>query len=177
MKININNKEIKADNFELPLLISGSEGSGTSFFSVVFVSELIGAGKKIIYFCQAEPAVKLLKQLIGARENVKIIEPGNIKLFKQTLIKTKNLDRKIVFVKNIEKTLDQESFELIKRAKSFILSGDADSCIVLSPSCFFGSKIFFSNSEKFDFQLPDNLKKYEGFTTSSKVIGIVGIRE
>lgn len=137
-KILLNDQEFYIDRSYLPLLINGIEGSGASYFSVSLISNLILKGEKALFFTLAKPALdQLEKQIEGKKyfyfdnvdkigsalnHNVIVVESGNTLLCKQLLSSAG--DEKIIFIKNIEETLDDELFDQIKDKKNIILSGD-----------------------------------------------------
>jgi hypothetical protein len=180
MKIIIKNKEIKASAFETPILVSGECGSGASYFSVVLISRLVNLGEKVIYFCRSRQGVELLINLTNLSQDstqVLIVEPGDRDSFKHILENTSDLGSRIVFVKNIEQLFDKDNFEIIKKAKGYVLSGDSDLCPAIDSAHLFKSKVFFSDSKKFNFQMPRTIQKYEGFAVSTKINGQVMINK
>jgi hypothetical protein len=172
MQIFINGKPINSQSISLPALVGGVDGSGASYFSIALIANLMNLGHEVLFFCKALPGVELLSTMTDSM-NAEIIEPGEKSKFKDTL-KGKNISNKIIFVKNIEDILDEESLEEIKKAKCYILSGDVDKCECIDSGEEFISKIFFSESEKFNISL-SNAEPYTGLITSTELNGQISV--
>ncbi len=178
MSILVNNKKVDIKRFDLPVLISAKCGGGASYFSIAFIAELINSGQKVLYFCKAQPGVDQLKQFVTddiLKERAVIIDPGDTELFKKALNQKKDVQNRVIFVKNIEDILDLELFNLIKPRKGFVLSGDVDLCDAISSNKNFATSIFFTNSQKFKVKLSVEIDKYKGELQSNSIRGIVEV--
>lgn len=137
----LENNLIDINNSNLPLLISGGDGSGASFFSVSLVVSLFQKGHRLLFFTEQHFATdQFLEQskissdnylIINSPEDFKkferqavvLIKSGEKDLFESALNNLDDLDGRIIFVKNIEKTLTNKTFQKLKSYQNLILSG------------------------------------------------------
>lgn len=176
MQFTLDGQPLNANSLERPILISGKCHSGASFFSVALIADLINSGEKVLYFCQAKPGVELLRQFVRDEyiPQTIIAEPGNIKDFKNKLISCADISERVVFIKNIEDTVDSEAIELIEKAKSYIFSGNYDLTKELS-QIDARTIIIFSDSKKLHKVLPQAYGQYEGYLETSSASGLIKI--
>ena len=125
----------------LPILISGGEGSGASFFSVSAVSQLFLLGLPILFYSLKPAASDQFEAQVASKssdvfhlENARdidearshkavIIESGNTKLAQLALEQLVD-ERRILFIKNFEATLTKELWEVVRSSPLLLLSGD-----------------------------------------------------
>jgi hypothetical protein len=167
-----NNIVFGSDN--LPLLVSGKEGSGASFFSIALISSFFLNGKKVIFFSKSDEARNLFLELAKPeasdyvmvdqpldilnvkKEKIVFIKSGDVDLFKEALARINDLNDRVIFVKNLEEMLDFEIFNFIFNNQKLILSGDLDRSLLSREICKIGyeTKIFFSAVEKMGIVIP-----------------------
>lgn len=129
---------------DLPMLIHGAQGTGASFFSIVLFVDFIKRGYKILFFT-AYPMAKeaLFEQLVGSGvepfiidglekldgaevKQVLVIQSGNRELCEAALLRLKDIEERVILIKNCDTELDQELFTLIQSSSRVVLSGDVD---------------------------------------------------
>jgi hypothetical protein len=178
MRIISNNKKLNVSKLELPILISGKCHSGASYFSIALVSELINSGERVIYFCQAKPGVELLRKLVRPEfiPSVIIAEPGNLDDFKEKLSACQDIKERVIFIKNIEQTMDTQVQLLLSKAKTYILSGDFDLAEKVKPINP-KTTIIFSDSTRLKKKLPHDYGQYNGYLDSGEYTGQVRLEE
>jgi hypothetical protein len=176
MRILVNNKAVNFNHDDFPMLISGVDGCGTSFFSVCLMAELFNQGEKIVFFSAFPQAKDGFKKMIGDKlnDNAKIIENGDENLFIDVMGKTPDFNDRIVLFKNID-DYDDKLFNHLKDKKLVVFSGDVDKCDFSSELTQkeFKTKIFFSYPEKMQVEKKINLPKYNGMITSEKHNGLI----
>ena len=169
MNILVNNQKANFSNDDFPMLISGAEKTGTSFFSLCLLADLLNSGRKVLFF-SAYPAAKeaFREQIVNNQENALIIETGEEQVFIDTIKEVTDLSERIILIKNID-NYSEKIFNAVKDLKLVIFSGDLDNCSFADKLIEkdFVSKIFFSQSERYPQKELDNLPKYVG-----KIIGI-----
>jgi len=171
----INGEKAEFSDSDFPLLISGAEKRGVSFFSVCLMAKLANSGRKIIFF-SAYPSAKeeLRKQLMPGIKEALIIESGEESDFIKSLSETDDLAERIVLVKNFDR-YSPKLFEAVKGLKKIIFAGNLDNCCFADQLLQSGlaAKIFFSQSEK-DPQIGLNeCPRYEGRIFSAKRNGAI----
>jgi KaiC/GvpD/RAD55 family RecA-like ATPase len=175
MNILVNNQKANFSNGDFPILISGVEKTGTSFFSICLLADLLNSGSKVLLF-SAYPAAKeaFREQIKNNKENALIIESGEEQSFLDVLQETADLSERIILIKNIE-NYSEKIFEAVKDLKLVIFSGDLDRCSFADRLIEkdFTSKIFFSQSEKYPHEELDNLPKYVGKIISDSRKGFI----
>ncbi|MEK7616364.1 MAG: hypothetical protein AAB420_04125 [Patescibacteria group bacterium] len=124
-----NNKEreVHFDVSFLPMLISGAEGSGTSFFSVSLISSLALQGLPVVFYSLKSQARLLFEEQIGDRKNDKdivSIESGNTELAQKTFSEFAPNNKHVLFIKNAETVLTKELLAVVEKSDKLILSGD-----------------------------------------------------
>ena len=128
MNILVNNRKTDFSNDDFPMLISGACKTGTSFFSVCLLADLLTSGKKVLLF-SAYPAAKeaFREQIASNQENAFIIESGEEQVFIDTIKEVPDLHERIILIKNIE-NYSEKIFNAVKDLKLVIFSGDLDKC-------------------------------------------------
>ena len=144
-KIQLNEKPFEISENQLPCLISYLEKTGGSRFSISFIVNLFLSGSKIL-FLTAYPMANesFLKQtnnsiltiarlksesdLIG-NENAQaiIIESGNENLFVKVTESLDDIEKRVIFVKNIE-MFKNSTIRKCLNFERIILSGNIDKC-------------------------------------------------
>ncbi|MFZ4631803.1 MAG: hypothetical protein ACOYL8_01180 [Patescibacteria group bacterium] len=175
MNILVNNQETNFSSGDFPILISGAEKTGTSFFSICLIANLLNSGKKVIFF-SAYPAAKeaFREQIINNEDNAIIIESGEEQDFLDTIEKIENLDGRVILIKNME-NYSEKIFEAVKDLKLVIFSGDLDKCSfadkLLEKNCV--SRIFFSQPKRYPLEGTQALPKYSGIIISENYNGVI----
>lgn len=171
MNILINNEIENFTHEDFPMLISGGCKSGTSFFSVCLMAELFKRGEKEVFFTAYTPAKDEFRKQLGAsiNDNAMIIDSGDENAFLQEIEEIKDLEERIVLVKNME-NYSLKLFDKLKDKKLVIFSGDMDKCEFgdnLAEKDF-KTKIFFSYPKKIKVENKIELPKYKGLIISDK---------
>jgi len=177
MNILINDKKTDFLLNDLPVLISGAEKTGSSFFTVCLLVNLLKSGHKVILF-SAHPAAKeeFRNQVGDNLDNALIIDSEKEEDFIEIIKNISDLSERIVLIKNIDQ-YSKKIFEAVKDLKLVIFSGDLDKCQFADDLIKknFSSKIFFSYSEKNPIEKLKLLPKYSGLIFSEKHNGIIKI--
>lgn len=178
MSILVNNKVIKFNHEDFPILISGIPSAGSSFFSIELMVDLFKNGEKVILFSAYEQAKELFKKEIGdsINENILVIESGDDNLFIEELNKISNLSEKIILFKNID-NYDVKLFNILKNHQLIIFSGNLDECKFKDELIKkeFKTKIFFSYPKDIKIKNKISLPKYSAHIISDKYNGLVSI--
>ena len=175
MNILINDKKVDFLLSDLPVLISGAEKTGSSFFTVCLLANLLKSGHKVILFSAHPAAKEEFRNQIGADlSNALIINSEKEEDFIETIKNISDLSERIVLIKNIDQ-YSKKIFEAVKDLKLVIFSGDLDKCQfsddLLKKS--FALKIFFSYSKKNPIEELKLLPKYSGLIVSEKYDGVI----
>ncbi len=177
MSILLNNQKLNFGLDSFPMLISGACKTGSSFFSIYLLVKLLESGYKVLFF-SAYPAAKeeFRKQLGGNTEDAIIIESGEEDAFLETIKSIPDLAERIILIKNID-NYSQKIFEAVKDLKLVIFSGDLDECQFFDKLIEkdFVSKIFFSQSEKYQQPGLSDLQKYTGKIFSKQYNGEINL--
>ena len=158
------------------------------------VADLFLNGSKILFFT-AYPMAKdnFLEQVKGNESKINyvtdedkidinaqaiIIESGNEKLFLESLNKIKDIEERVVFIKNIEVFSDIVFDSCLKLSK-IIFSGDIDKCSASIQKNLLNKKyetiIVFSKPQiPFKFDVPI-LEKYTGYLWNNEKKGFVQV--
>jgi len=160
---------------DLPILISGAEKTGTSFFTVCLLVNLLKSGHKVILF-SAHPAAKeeFRNQAGTDLTGALIIDSEKEDDFIEIIKTIPDLSERVVLIKNID-SYSQKLFEAVKDLELVIFSGDLDKCNFAADLLKkkFSSKIFFSYSEKEPIEELKSLPKYSGKIVSEKYNGVI----
>lgn len=175
MNILINDKKVDFLLSDLPVLISGAEKTGSSFFTVCLLANLLKSGHKVILFSAHSAAKEEFRGQVGADlENALIIDSEKEEDFIEIIKNISDLSERVVLIKNID-SYSQKLFETVKDLKFVIFSGDLDKCQfandLLKKS--FCSKILFSYSEIYPIENLKSLPKYSGKIISEKYNGVI----
>ena len=188
-QILLNNQIYQIKENDLPCLITYTEKSGGSHFSVSMIVDLFLQGKKIL-FLTAYPMAKdnFLEQTKGHEENTIfvteqaqldttsqaiILESSNEALFLQALKKLNDLDERIILVKNME-VFSQSVFDACLNKQKIILSGNIDKCVAKKQIAAkkFNTIVAFSQAEiNLNIDLPP-LEKYTGYWQGQEISGL-----
>jgi hypothetical protein len=177
MDIFINNEKIKFTDSDFPILISGAEKTGASFFSVSLLANILNNGYKVLFFSAYQMAKDdFEKQIYSGEDRVIMIDSGEEQDFIDTINKVADLPERVVLIKNID-NYGRKLFDIAKNLKLVIFSGDIDKCQFSNDLMGkdFSTKIFFSQSEKYPQDCLDNLPKYCGKIISPKHNGIINL--
>lgn len=175
MNILLDDKKVDFSLNDLPILISGAEKTGSSFFTVCLLANLLKSGHKVIFFSAHPAAKEEFRSQAGVNlENALIIDSENEDDFIDTIKNISDLSERVVLIKNID-SYSQKLFEVVKDLKLVIFSGDLDKCqfagYLLRNN--FSSKIFFSYSEIYPIEDLKSLPKYSGKIISDKYNGVI----
>lgn len=177
MNILVDDKQIDFSLDDLPILISGAEKAGSSFFTLCLLANFLKSGHKIILF-SAHPAAKeeFRSQVSTDLNNALIIDSENEDDFIAIIKNTPDASERIVLIKNIDQ-YSKKIFEAVKDLKFVIFSGNLDKCQFSDDleKKNFSSKIFFSYSEKHPMEKLKSLPKYSGLIVSAKYNGVIKI--
>jgi len=176
MNILIDDQELNFAKDDFPMLISGTDNTGTSFFSICLLANLLNSGLKVLFFSAYSAAKEAFKKHIVNEEKAIIIESGEESAFIYKIKNTTDLSDRIILIKNIE-TYSPKIFEAVKDLKLVIFSGDLDKCHFTDDLIKkdFATKIFFSQSDKYPQIGLDNLPRYRGKIFSNKYQGIINL--
>ena len=176
MNIKIDNKIVNFIESDFPMLISGAEKTGTSFFSISVLADLFNRGMKTLLFSAYPMAKEEFRKQINNDGEGSIIESGDEKNLLKLLKEDPDLLNRVVLIKNIDK-YSPELFSAIKDLKLVIFSGDIDKCKFADDLMkkYFVAKIFFSQSEKYPKEGLENLPKYSGKIIGDKYNGIINV--
>ena len=192
-KIILNNEIYKVSENDLPCLVHYEEKSGGSHFSVTMITDLFLQDKKIL-FLTAYPMAKenFFSQIKGYEEKTSyitdikqldeniqgiILESGNENLFLQAIKTLKDVDERIILIKNIE-FFNQTIFDNCLNFKKLILSGNLDKCIAKQEikNKKFNTIVNFTKPEiELGIQMPP-LEKYIGYWWSQDKEGLTKIQ-
>jgi hypothetical protein len=174
MGILVNNKKIDFTESDFPMLISGADKTGTSFFSVFLMASLLNKGKKVLFFSAFPMAKEEFRNQIDDEKNAIIIDSGEEKALIDSIKNTSDLPQRVIFIKNID-SYGPGLFNAVKDLKLVIFSGDIDKCRFADDLIKkdWATKIFFSQSKKFPAIELANLPKYSGKIISDKYNGVI----
>jgi len=175
MNILLNDNKIDFSLNDLPMLISGAEKTGTSFFTVCLLANLLQNGHKVILFSAHAAAKEEFRNQVGANlNNALIIDSENEDEFIEILKNIKDLSDRVILIKNID-SYSQKLFNFVKDFRLVIFSGDLDKCAFADELLKnkFNTKIFFSYSEKYALKEPKSLPKYSGMIISGHHNGLI----
>ncbi len=179
----------------LPLLVSGRDKSGASFFSVSLVSTLFRAGEKALFFSLKQPAVdEFQKQCAGPEEQIfcvqdmekiselsqyraVVVKSGDSEMCSDLITSLPDISERVIFIKNFEATLNPVLWDLLADNNKVILSGDID-LSRLMPEIIrkkYSTKILFSQPDAdLGISLPE-LPRYSGYMIGKAGKGIISI--
>lgn len=187
-QILINDRIYRVKENDLPCLITYTEKSGGSHFSISMLVDLFLQGQKIL-FLTAYPMAKdnffeqikghenktyyiTVEQQLDEKNQAIILESGNETLFLQALKKLDDLDERIILVKNME-VFSQAVFDACLDKQKIILSGNIDKCLAKQQIAAqkFNTIVAFSQPEiNLDLDLPP-LEKYTGYWQGREING------
>lgn len=162
----------------LPCLIHGTHGAGSSYFTVRLVADLFNKGNEIIFlsgFHMARDEFKELTKIEADSDRVIFIKLEESDRLVDLSKNLKGIDGYIILVKNFE-LFDQDVIESILDKPKLLLSGNLDECsfkdILLRHQ--YATRITFSQSENF-LLIPEKLSKYHAYMETDREKGIVAI--
>jgi len=189
----LNEKEYHFSEQDLPCLIVYKEKSGGSHFSVTMAADLFLDGSKLLFFT-AYPMAKdnFLKQMKGSGlqtvyiESIDeletnqdaqaiILKSGDGDLFKEVVRKLKDIEERVILVKNME-VFDEAVINACIGLNTIILSGDLDKCAAEDKIAEkeYNSIIAFSKFKSLPLEIP-KLDKYVGYMSSKRNTGQIRI--
>lgn len=194
-KIQLDDQPFDISVDQLPCLISYSEKTGGSHFSVSFIADLFLSGSKILFLTAYPMATEnFLKQvndsgssitqiesLEDLRRNIDtqviMIKSGDEEFFMEVVDSLTDIDERIVFVKNIE-TFKQDTVKRCLGLEKVILSGDIDKCELKEEILkkTYTTTVLFGLSKIDPFLKVPPLKKYTGYLRSKDVEGVVKLK-
>ena len=188
----LNNQKCSFKLSDLPCLIHGKEGEGSSLFTVSLVTDLFRKNEKTVFLCgykmayeefisqtQATADTCLLKSLDDL-ENIHdkkmiFVTQENVELW----MKVADLinDRMFV-VKNFD-LFNENVLDIVKKKQKFILSGNLDRCIYSDKiiKMPFQTKVLFSQPSILINQTCPPLQKYYGYMWKDSEEGEVYIKQ
>lgn len=193
-KILLNNEPLSIHEGSLPCLISYSEKTGGSHFSISYIAGLFAAGSKILFFTAYPMAVEnFIKQInefsddflyLESKSQLQgdnipraiIVNSGDEKLFIDVIDLVKDVERRVVFVKNIE-SFRRDTINKCIGLNNIILSGDIDKCVLKDDiiKIPFATTVFFTQPRlNIGFTLPE-LERYSAYMRSGDRDGITKI--
>ncbi len=180
MKFLVNDGIVNFTHDDFPMLISGADKTGSSFFSISLMTDLYKKGEKVLLFSALPQAKDLFKEQVGdnLNKNAIIIESGNENFFLNKLNEIQDLLERIILSKNIEE-YSINLFNKLKDKKLVIFSGDVDRCEFVDELIKndFKTKIFFSYPEKIQIENKIDLPKYTGFIISDSHNGLIKVEK
>lgn len=194
-KILLNSEFWSPKEADLPCLVTYSEKSGGSHFSIVMLADLFLTGSKVLLFT-AYPMARdnFLLQIKGGGQDVSyisnesdivnskskiiIVESGNQQLFLKTLENLEDIKERVVLIKNIE-NFSGKLIELSLKLDKAIISGDVDLCSsnkqIMEKQ--FNTIVIFSNPKTtMPFNIPE-LEKYKGYLWNLDKKGIIKVQK
>lgn len=192
MAILVNGREALFTGQDLPILISGQEGSGASYFSICLIADFLRRGHKILFF-SAFPAAKIefMNQMSAAdRDNSEFINNGDRMRGKRTIIldsgdeadilkevkRIPDLEERIIFFKNMDK-YSPAMLTALGGGRLLIISGDIDQCSFAADLAKkdFSTMIFFSQPSGYSLEDFKKLKKYQGVVKGVSHNGVIEV--
>jgi len=178
MDILLNNEKIDFTLDDFPMLISGAEKTGASFFSIILLAELLKNGAKVLFFSAYPDAkVEFRKQFGAEVDQAIIIDSGEESALLESLEKIPDLSERVVLIKNID-SYSSKLFEAVQTLELVIFSGDLDKCQFADKLIKkdFITKVFFSQSTKYPQAELGDLPKYSGQVISDRYDGLIILR-
>jgi hypothetical protein len=175
MNILLDDKKIDFFLNDLPILISGAEKTGSSFFSVCLLVNLVKSGYKVIIFSAHPAAKEEFRNQVGADlDKALIVESENEDEFIEIIKTIPDLSERVVLIKNID-SYTKKLFDAIKGLKLLVFSGDLDKCQFADDLIHlnFESRIFFSFSEKYPIEGVKEIPKYFGKIVGERYNGVI----
>ncbi len=194
-KITLNNEFYNATENDFPYLVVYGEKSGGSHFSVTLMAELFSSGSKILFFTAFPMATdNFLGQIGSDNSNVAIVknmedlkqyensqaiilDSGNEILFLQAIKELKDINERIILVKNIEAFSD-ELLDSCLNFKNIILSGDIDTCVSkekIIKKTFKSVVVFTKPETSLSIDVPE-LEKWTGYLDGGDKKGIIKVK-
>ena len=192
----LNGKPIDFSKQDLPLLIHGGEGTGSSLFSVSIMAQLYKQGAKILFISGYHMARDEFKEQVGPELDSILIEGEKDiaaakdkrvifvpfeqrKLLTKLLAELPDIGDRTIFFKNFD-LFDADITEEILENSACIIQGDLtkDTHVLSYIPVHWSTEIYFSQPpEAFSSQVPE-LEKYTGFMVSEQKgrRGIVSLR-
>ena len=176
MNILLDGKEINFTHDDFPMLISGADKTGTSFFSICLLANIANEGHKVLLFSAYPAAKEEFRKHIKNEKAALIIESGDELEFIERIKSIDDLAERIILIKNIE-AYSYHLLEAIEGAGFLIFSGDLDKCKFADNllNMKWATKIFFSPSLKYPEDDLTDLPKYCGRIFSQKHQGIINL--
>lgn len=177
MKVILNNQKINFESCDFPILISGAEKTGSSFFSICLTAELLKNGYKVLFLSAYPMAKDDFKKQVGTKvENSIIVESGEENDLIKAIKDIPDLRERIVLLKNID-VYSNKIFNILEDLQLVIFSGDLDKCTFVNSLVHknFPTKIFFSSSVKYPYSIAPNLNKFCGEVVSADHGGIISL--
>lgn len=195
MKFYLDKKPMEFGADQLPMLISGKDKSGASFFSVSVVSRLFLAGEKILFFSLHQPAVDRFKeQCVEKSEQILylkdfgdlddaskypavVVKSGDSHMCIETITELQDIEKRVIFVKNFENTLTRELLSLLISNKRVIIAGDIDRSQFakdLAQKHYSTTVVFSKPDIDLGVSVP-KLSRYCGYLVNAKEKGIVSL--
>ena len=190
MAILLNDRPIRFEDADFPMIIHAREGLGASFFVVNLMAELFRQGWKLLFFTAFHMAKDDLKQLLGTdglartefvtgREAVAgrqavVVSSGEAADLAAVRRRLPDLDERIVLIKNIER-YGREVLDGLADQRRLILAGDID----LSPFApeiwarGAATRLYFSRPATFEVGDLPELPKFQGFAAGRRLGGLV----
>lgn len=176
MNILVDDKIVKFTHEDFPILISGACKTGSSLFSISFVTSLFESGNRILFLtAYPEAKVDFRRQLGNSiNDNAIIVDSGEENVFMEKLDQVRDLNNVVILLKNME-NYSVTLFDKLKSYKNVIFSGDIDNCEFGEQlaKMDFKTKIFFSYPKNMEVTDKIELPKYNGLVISEKYNGLI----
>ena len=190
MKIQLDGQDILFEAKDLPMLISGAPGTGSSHFSTQLIYQLVKSGEKVLFFTALPAAKDEFKTLLSESElmdtefvaegeevtgqRITVLLSGEEASCIDALRKLDDLNERIVFVKNMDR-YSVELFALVKDVGQLVISGDIDETRYAQEmeSMSFATKVYFSQPVSLPLKNFPHLERYSGYLIADSQSGIV----
>lgn len=185
MDIIVNNKPALFSKADLPMLISGQDKSGASFYTICLAANLYKAKKKIIFFCAYPMGIEEFMKQAGDGDGIEyvtaknaiaaktaiIVKPGDEELFAWVLQNTHDVTNRVIIIKNFE--VHSSAVQKTVFRDNFVISGDIDKSSeagVLREKDF-ATSIFFSKPSWLDSKDWEQPEKYQAIIKGKNFSG------
>ncbi len=177
----LNGREIEFSTAQLPCIIHGTEGAGSSLFTIRLLANLFAKGNKIIFlsgYRMARDEFCKLSRATPDSDNVIFITRENGMQLADLSKTLADFDERIILIKNFE-LYDRAVLEAVLGKQKLIVSGNLDNCTYASDllSHKWTTKISFSQSNGAFIDVPVDLPKYSGYLESGDTHGFVSMSE
>jgi len=192
-KVLLNGNEHIFSVEDLPMLISGAHGTGSSYLAIQLIVQLFNQGEKIVFFTAFPMAKESFLEAVGTHkgigvvnsiddielqrnEQLIIVKSGDVDLFHKIVETIDDLNERIVFLKNIDE-FGAPAYLPVSSHGKIIFQGDIDKSsfgeAILEKEL--KTKIYFSQSERDNGLKVQSLGQYQAELFAPKSKGIISI--